>query len=391
MSSRLASRLSATRQSRFVGRVSEQALFQSALAESELPLHMLYVFGPGGVGKSTLLRLFADHCEQNSIPIIQIDARNVEPMPGALFDALRLAMNLERQDSPFEVIAARPGYTVLLIDTYEVLAPLDDWVRETLLGDLPENTLIVLAGRNPPSTAWRADPAWQTLIRVIPVCNLSPQESRNYLTRREIPPDQHQAVLDFTQGHPLALSLVADVFAQRDHYQFRPEDAPDVVRVLLDQFAQKAPGPAHRTALEVCALVHVMTESLLAHMLRQTGPADVATDPRFAKAFTNCLNGCAVCRSSKRAAKDSFRTIWRVRPWPPTCAGAIRTGTRNCTIAPAPITRRAFSIHMGSNSSAFYTTMFSCTAIIQSFAQCWNGKRAAGLRRTRCAMPIAQP
>ena len=76
MSSRLANRLSAARQSRFVGRAAEQALFQSALAEEELPLHVLHLFGPGGVGKTTLLRLYAHHCEENDIPAVQIDARN---------------------------------------------------------------------------------------------------------------------------------------------------------------------------------------------------------------------------------------------------------------------------------------------------------------------------
>ena len=76
MSSRLANRLSAARQSRFVGRAAEQALFQSALAEEELPLHVPHVFGPSGVGKSTLLRLYAHHCEENDIPAVRIDTRN---------------------------------------------------------------------------------------------------------------------------------------------------------------------------------------------------------------------------------------------------------------------------------------------------------------------------
>ena len=105
MSLRLASRLSAARQLRFVGRASEQALFQSALAEDELPLHVLYVFGPGGVGKTTLLRQFAHHCEQNKIPAVQIDARNVEPTPETFLNALRLVL-VGRHAAPRQVIAA---------------------------------------------------------------------------------------------------------------------------------------------------------------------------------------------------------------------------------------------------------------------------------------------
>ena len=74
-------------------------------------------------------------------------------------------------------------------------------------------------------------------------------------------------MLDFTRGHPLALSLVADMFAQGRVVQFQAEAAPDIVHTLLQQFVQKVPGPAHRTALEVCALLRVTTEGLLAELL----------------------------------------------------------------------------------------------------------------------------
>lgn len=267
MSPRLAGRLNAARHSHFVGRSPEQALFESALAEAELPFHLIYVYGPGGVGKTALLREFAHLCEQAQTPVFYIDAHNIHPAPESFSNALRLAMGLTPQDSVFEAIAAHPDHTVILIDTYEMLAPLDEWMREAFLTQLPENTLVVLAGQYPPSPAWRADPGWQTLIRTIPLRNLSPQESRTYLAQLGVPGEQHQAVLDFTHGHPLALSLVVDVFAQRHDVQFRPEDTPDVVSTLLEQFAQKAPGPAHRAALEVCALVRQTTEALLAKML----------------------------------------------------------------------------------------------------------------------------
>jgi hypothetical protein len=60
---------------------------------------------------------------------------------------------------------------------------------------------------------------------------------------------------------------VADVLAQRPNLRFQPEAAPDVIKTLLEQLVQKVPGPAHRTALEACAMVRVTTETLLAHML----------------------------------------------------------------------------------------------------------------------------
>lgn len=267
MSPRLADRLSAARHRRFVGRESELALFRSALTAAELPFSVLSIFGPGGVGKTALLTEFAALCDQVRIPAISIDARNVEPASEAFLNVLRTAMGLSPADSPYQALAASSRRHVILVDTYETLAPLDPWIRDVFLPQFPDNTLVVLAGRQPPALAWRADPGWQTLVYTLSLRNLSPEESRNYLLRREIPLNQHQAVLDFTHGHPLALSLVADVFAQRPDVRFEPEAAPDVIKVLVERFIQKVPSPAHRAALEICALVRLTTEALLSEML----------------------------------------------------------------------------------------------------------------------------
>lgn len=105
--------------------------------------------------------------------------------------------------------------------------------------------------------------------------NLSPEEGRSYLKQRNLPADELQSVLDFTHSYPLALSLVADMYDQRPDFRFMPAAAPDVIKMLLEQFLQRVPGPAHRAALEACALVRVMTESLLAEMLNMPEPNDL--------------------------------------------------------------------------------------------------------------------
>ncbi|MCL5995642.1 MAG: ATP-binding protein [Chloroflexi bacterium] len=267
MPTSLAERLSAMRRHRFVGRESEKALFEAALTATELPFYVLHVYGPGGVGKTTLVKEFASLCEQSHITAIYLDARNIDPSPNGFVDALRLAMGLPVQASPIEALGEPPVRRVILIDTYETLTPLDNWLREIFLPQLSENVLTVLAGRNPPAPGWRADPGWQMLIRTVPLRNLSPEESRAYLTRRDVPVDRHAVTLEFTHGHPLALSLVADTFAQRGDMQFEPQSAPDVIKMLVEQFVQKVPGPAHRAALEACALVRILTEALLAQTL----------------------------------------------------------------------------------------------------------------------------
>lgn len=271
----LGDRLALARRRRFVGRAAELELFRRVLLGPDDDTAVLYVFGPGGIGKTSLLDQFVASSRDASVAASYLDGRNVEPSPDGFFDALRRALDAEPDVEPLEALAARGGRHVILVDTYENLAPLDPWLREVFLPSLPDRVLVVLAGRLPPRPAWRSDPGWQSVVRALPLRNLDPEESRSYLANRAIPADQHDAVLVFTHGHPLALSLVADTYAQRPGFVFEPQAAPDVVRTLLEQLVQKVPGPAHRTALEACVLVRLTTEPLLAHMLGMTDAGDL--------------------------------------------------------------------------------------------------------------------
>jgi len=144
-------------------------------------------------------------------------------------------------------------------------------------------------------------------MRTVSLRNLAPEESRAYLRNRAIPAAQHAAVLDFTHGHPLALSLVADLFDQSAlapqratpgasgdrrsvEFRFDPAAAPDVVQLLLEHLVQHVPSPAHRAALEMCALVRLTTEEVLAQVLFQAG-AEPAVMASAATALPAALNG----------------------------------------------------------------------------------------------------
>jgi len=146
----------------FVGRAAELELLQQALQADEAPFSVLYIFGPGGVGKTTLLHLYARIAAQHGRAVFRLDARDVDPSPQGFLLALSAQAGGGEGWLSLERLATLPP-AVLFLDTYERLAPLDDWLRETFLPALPAHVLVIIAGRNPPAEPWRTDPAWRAI------------------------------------------------------------------------------------------------------------------------------------------------------------------------------------------------------------------------------------
>lgn len=259
MNARIADRLNAARRRRIVGRASECALFREALETPELPFYVLSVFGPGGIGKTSLLSAYAQICAELQIPVCMLNGQDMEPSP----DFFQRVATLGMTERGFSDTRRQ----VLLIDTFEALQSLESWLRDVFLPELPGETLVVLAGRAPLSAAWRSEAGWASLIRSIPLRNLSPEESRALLADRNLPTEIHDKVLEFTFGYPLALTLVCDVHQQRGSLAFDAGAPPDIVHSLVERFLDRIPSPEHRAALEVCALLRVTTEPILARML----------------------------------------------------------------------------------------------------------------------------
>lgn len=280
---RLADRLAAARRQRFVGRAAELALFASALAAPDATaagFAVVYVHGPGGVGKTTLLQQFADLAEHAGRAIVRLDARDLEPTPDDMLTTLARALDLV--PGPLEDLVARwPDQGLLVIDNYEPTPSLDDWLRSVLLPRLPARSLVLLAGRLTPAPEWITDIAWAPLTRIIALRNLDPDESRRYLAVRGVDELRQAGILAAVDGHPLALSLAADAVMARaaSDRDFDLSDQPGIVRTLLHRLVDEVPSPRHRLALHACATVRVLTRPLLAAALRaDEGCADPEAD-----------------------------------------------------------------------------------------------------------------
>lgn len=259
-------RLDAVEAAAFVGRRAELAQFEALLRDATPSRQVVFVHGPGGVGTSTLLRELQRRCRHHGQQHVFLDARRVEPTRVAVLDSIGAPLGVGGQQT-LEALEDRAERLVVMIDTWQRLAPLEAWIRRQLVPSLSDQCILVLAGRSGPGPAWRTHPGLRSLVVDMALRNLPPDDSRDLLARLGVPADVTRDVLRFTHGHPLALALVGDVCAQGGGRVGVEDAALDAIPVLLERLASDATTPIQRAALEAASVVRVTSEPVLAAML----------------------------------------------------------------------------------------------------------------------------
>ena len=258
----LGKRLDRERVRRFVGRAAELDVFSTWLTAGSFSV--LWVYGPGGIGKSTLLRAFAEAARNAGYLLAQIDGARVMPTPDGIGAAVWESLSDGIDELAYGRTPAKPS--VIMIDAAERLQPVEGWLQEDFLPALPAETRVIIAGRRPPDAAWRSDPGWRDLLRVMPLRNFSPDQTRTLLKIEGMPTNLLDQVMTLTHGHPLAVSLLIDAVRRSGPGIDVPEslqDLPDVVTALLGRIVEHAPTGRHRAALQVSAHAAATTEPLL--------------------------------------------------------------------------------------------------------------------------------
>jgi hypothetical protein len=238
----------------FVGRRSELDSFAAALS-GQSAQRVLFVHGPGGIGKTTLLLEMRARAAGRRVTLL--DGREIDPSP----EGFRTALGSAGSDA-----------TVLLIDGYEQLAPVDAWLRGEWIPALPADAVVVLAGRDAPSAAWRADPGWRQLVAIHRLDHLDDADGADLLARAGVAAAARERLLLLGRGHPLALALLADL-ARNGTVPDRLADVPDLIAALVESLMREAPSDAHLAGLATCAKVWLTTEDLLSETVGAAAPA----------------------------------------------------------------------------------------------------------------------
>src|ERR1043165_8435457 len=153
------------------GRDRERAQL-ARLLEPDGPV-VAYVHGLAGVGKSTLLHAFAADARAAGAVTVELDGHVTYPTQRAVLSALAHGEEPRLEDA-VAALGARGEQVVLLVDTFELLHMVDHWFCRTLVPALPANVRVVLAGRDAPTSRWRA---YGSLLSALPLANLEPDDA----------------------------------------------------------------------------------------------------------------------------------------------------------------------------------------------------------------------
>ena len=258
----------------FAGRERELAALLE-LFDDGGPL-VMHVHGIAGIGKSSLLEVFAARARALGARVVRIDCRAVEPTARGFLHELSEALGeeLSTVDEAALRLSSLGTHVVITLDTYEVFVLLDTWIRQVFGPSLPANTRLAIASRNPPSSGWRTAAGWQGLFRTLPLEPLSESESFHYLSASGVPLDVARRIHQVASGHPLALAMSASIVLSDPGRTIEETGLHQVIDELSRSYLEAVPDAITRRALEASSVVRCVTEPLLHALMPGTAPRD---------------------------------------------------------------------------------------------------------------------
>jgi len=190
---------------RFSGRERELARL-ATLFDPTGPLIVL-LHGVGGIGKTSLVRIFERESNARGRQVRLLDCRGVEPVPLGLLGAIATSLGVELRTvcGVAAAVGALAEPMVFALDNYEALRLLDGWLRTEFLPALPTSARFIIIGRSLATAPWIAAPGWADQVVSLRLGPLPDADVAAFLASRGFTEAVHDRIARFSRGNPLAL------------------------------------------------------------------------------------------------------------------------------------------------------------------------------------------
>lgn len=273
----------------FTGRASETRLLEGFLAVDSGAC-VAFVHGPGGIGKSMLLREAVRRARPMGYRIHWVDGRSADAAEQALSVASKV----------------RDEAVLMVVDTYEAIQAVDADLRGVLSAEPSSRGRALIGGRLPPSGSWE-DPPWNKMMLSLRLGPLSQDEAAILVERRGA--RAPTKLIDWARGEPLALSVAADALSSGT--RFDPHalgDDEGIARALLGRLAAAEVNSMRSDILVAASVARAVDGDALRAMLPRVEPQE-ATRWLRQLSFTEELDArVAVHARVREAVRTLIRT-----------------------------------------------------------------------------------
>lgn len=206
--------------------------------------------------------------------------------------------------------AAEKKRIVLLLDTYEQMTALEDWVGE-ITQTIHPNILMVIAGRKLPD----GNRAWQGWIMNAHVEELRPMTEdimrqlirRYYSTMRggEPNPEQVEAIIHFARGLPMVVTSAVQLWVKYGVEDFQAIK-PEIVANLVDRLMEGVPKTLI-PVLEAAAVVRWFDQPILRAVTGLTDVRDLYDELRRFPFVRTRVEGLALHDAIREIMDENLR------------------------------------------------------------------------------------
>jgi hypothetical protein len=265
-------------------------------------------FAPGG---RPVDEVYVPHAAEGASPRL-LDAMNsrygferyLRQAPAMLTGAFCDGLNAVAEDG---------NATILMLDTYEEIAELDDWICRDLVPLLPDHARLVMLGRR---ELTKTNVDWldhQDVLQARPLPELSEDEAKSYLRYYGLTDTAAlQGVYAVTGGYPLLLVLARALAVESGGWETIGElewdrDRDRIANRLLERILREERVRNIREVLETCAIAPWIDPSIIAALLGVS-----STDAH--SAYTELSTHSFVTRHPRGVAlHDKIRELLQVR------------------------------------------------------------------------------